>query len=234
VVVGAAIVLIVVFVMIVKAAAGGGGDDDKKAAPPSLSPVPSLSEEAPADTVPDCTGTDIDVEAEATDSSFTDPAKPTVTVAVRNKGSIKCVIDPAAVHIHVTSGSDRIFDSDDNCDAVADPGADDLEEPEEPVSGETLSDEELLAELDAAPGPDESSAAETPDTSDPAALPPAVGNELVLLEPGATESVSVSWNRERSAPECEPHLLTTPGAGTYHAVFAVAGVESQDVTFALD
>jgi hypothetical protein len=252
-VVGAAIVLLVVIVMIVKAAAsGGGGEGDVVATPSGSAPLESALSESPTAQVPDCTQTDIEVEAEATDSSFANPAKPTFTVAVRNKGGIKCVIDPSAVHVHVTSGDDRIFDSDDNCDQPAagtvSGASDDQTQPQDALTSQ--SDEELLAELDDTGAEDSTGDAETgvvvpdPDTSNSAAddvlapppgaaTSPETGQEVVLLEPGATEALLVPWSRERSAPTCEAYLMTEPGNGTYHAVFTVAGVESGDVTFEL-
>jgi hypothetical protein len=229
VVVGAAIVLILVIAMIVRAATSGG-DEDKKAAPvSSKSPLPSLESPAPTVAVPDCTKADMEVEAEATDSTFASPAKPTFTVAVTNNGTLKCVIDPESVHIHVTSGEDRIFDSDDNCNVEVDPASD--PGGNEPAGWETQSDEDLLAELDGDPAAQTESADAGPGLG--SATPPNTGSEVVLLEPGATEAIPVSWSRERSAPSCEAYLLTTPGNGTYHAVFSVAGVESGDVVFAL-
>jgi hypothetical protein len=256
-VVGAAIVLIVVIVMIVKAAAGGGGSDkDVAATPLESAPLESALSEPPAVEVPDCTRSDVEVEAEATDSSFASPAKPTFTVSVRNKGGIKCVIDPSAVHVHVTSGDDRIFDSDDNCDDTSTEPAGGAGGTEAEPAGAlaSQSDEELLAELDNASGEEASVDAAEGSTADQtvvdldasnpaaddvlapppdAATSPGAGQEVVLLEPGATEALLVPWNRERSAPTCEAYLLTTPGNGTYHAVFTVAGVESGDVTFEL-
>jgi hypothetical protein len=244
VVVAIAIALIIVVVMIVKAAVGGGSDKEAST-PPKGEPLPSLSSSgAPAAQVPDCTRTDIDVEAAATDSTFASPAKPTFTVSVRNKGAVKCVIDPAAVHIHVTSGSDRIFDSDDNCDAAADDAANSAADAADAAADSdppAQSDEEFLEELDTADATADTAddaadtaadaAATTPDAAQ--TEPATTTGELVLLEPGATQQVLVSWNRERSAPSCEPHLLTTPGNGTYHAVLTVVGVESDDIVFSL-
>ena len=53
-----------------------------------------------------------------------------------------------------------------------------------------------------------------------------------LLQPGANETFQVTWNRQRSASECAT-VSATPGAGTYHAVLTVQGVEGSDASFAL-
>lgn len=238
---GGAVVLLVILVMIIKAAAGGGSEAPK-ANTRSNDAVPTLSgSPSPIEETPFCTQADIEVEAEATDSTFPAPAKPTFTVAVRNKGIIKCVIDPASVNVHITSGDDRIFDSGDNCDVAGEgqePPAN-TESETEPDTGATQSDEELLDELDGA------EVETTVDPIEPAddagltsadalsGLTPPASSQVVLLEPGSTEPILVPWTRERSAPSCEDYLLTTPGNGTYHAVFTVAGVASNDVVFEL-
>lgn len=53
-----------------------------------------------------------------------------------------------------------------------------------------------------------------------------------LLQPDAEETFSVTWSRQRSAPECTA-VSATPGDGTYHAVLTIQGIEAPDVTFVL-
>jgi hypothetical protein len=245
VVVGAAIVLIVVIVMIIRAAGSGG--DGKTAATP-ITTVGSLTTSPPATELPpDCTRTDLEVGAEAVASYFENPAKPTFSVSVTNTGTVKCVIDPEAVNIVITSGTDPVFDSDDNCgDAGTGPAENDAGDSTGAAGPEELSDAELLSELDAPPAVGAGNeagttpvATETGGVAGDPLIEPLTGSTgstmgtQVLLEPGVAQQIPVTWDRERSAPECEPYLLTTPLPGTYHAVFTVAGVESNDVVFDL-
>ncbi|MCB2413237.1 hypothetical protein LGT39_10325 [Demequina sp. TTPB684] len=53
-----------------------------------------------------------------------------------------------------------------------------------------------------------------------------------LLQPGAKETFSVTWSRQRSAPECAD-VSATPGNGTYHALLTIQGIEAPDTTFQL-
>lgn len=53
-----------------------------------------------------------------------------------------------------------------------------------------------------------------------------------LLQPDAEETFSVTWSRQRSAPECTA-VSATPGDGTYHAVLTIQGIEAPDVSFQL-
>jgi hypothetical protein len=55
----------------------------------------------------------------------------------------------------------------------------------------------------------------------------------LLLEPGSTESVSVTWNRQRSLPDCATETAE-PGAGTYKAALTVQGITSEPATFTLE
>ena len=54
----------------------------------------------------------------------------------------------------------------------------------------------------------------------------------LLLAPGMTDTTSLAWNRERSAPGCTDGL-PTPGAGTYVATFAVGGAQAAPAPFVL-
>jgi hypothetical protein len=53
-----------------------------------------------------------------------------------------------------------------------------------------------------------------------------------LLSGGATETFQVTWDRKRTAPACAT-VTAVPGAGTYHAILTVQGIESNDATFTL-
>lgn len=59
-----------------------------------------------------------------------------------------------------------------------------------------------------------------------------ISSQQFLLQAGATETIQVTWNRQRSVPECTT-VSSAPGAGTYHAVLTVQGIESNDATFTL-
>jgi hypothetical protein len=54
----------------------------------------------------------------------------------------------------------------------------------------------------------------------------------ILLDPGETAVVSVTWPRVRSADGC-PTGLPAPGPGTYRATLTVQGIESDQAVFAL-
>jgi hypothetical protein len=50
-----------------------------------------------------------------------------------------------------------------------------------------------------------------------------------------TQTVTYSWNRQRSDENCEPYILdSVPQPGTYHVALFVAGAEADDVVFALE
>lgn len=53
-----------------------------------------------------------------------------------------------------------------------------------------------------------------------------------LLQPGAQEGMTLSWDRSRSAPGCAK-VTATPGAGTYHAKLTIQGIAAQDAVFTL-
>lgn len=54
----------------------------------------------------------------------------------------------------------------------------------------------------------------------------------LLLAPGMTDTTSLAWNRERSAPGCTAGL-PKPGAGTYVATFEVGGAQAAPAPFVL-
>jgi hypothetical protein len=244
VVVGVAIVLIVVLVMIIKAAAGGGDDGKKAATTPSTSPLPSLTTTAPpAVQAAPCTRTGIDVEAEATASSFAAGVKPAFLLNVTNNGTVSCVVDPDTVSVVITSGSDQIFDSAHQCGGES--GTEETSATESEglpaVEDDTPSDEEILDELDST-GADSTGATSaatgtaTATGTDPAADARAGAgiSASAPIAPGTTGTVPYTWSRERSDENCEPFILqSAPQPGTYHAAFSVAGVEAEDLVFSL-
>jgi hypothetical protein len=54
--------------------------------------------------------------------------------------------------------------------------------------------------------------------------PTVPARELILVD-GATESLELTWNRQRSLPECA-EITAEPGVGTYKAAFTLQGVPS--------
>ncbi len=60
----------------------------------------------------------------------------------------------------------------------------------------------------------------------------AINARQFLLAPSSSTTFQVNWNRQRSAPQCTA-VSATPGAGTYHAVLTIQGIESNDATFTL-
>ena len=61
---------------------------------------------------------------------------------------------------------------------------------------------------------------------------PTINAREFLLQPEAEESFSVTWSRQRSAPECTA-VSAAPGDGTYHALLTIQGIEAADTTFVL-
>lgn len=61
---------------------------------------------------------------------------------------------------------------------------------------------------------------------------PTITAKQFLLQPGASETFQVTWNRKRSAPECAT-VAAAPLPGTYHAVLTVQGIEGNDTVFSL-
>ncbi len=53
-----------------------------------------------------------------------------------------------------------------------------------------------------------------------------------LLQAGASETFQATWNRQRTVPECTT-VSAAPGAGTYHAILTVQGIQSNDASFTL-
>ncbi|MCG2797515.1 MAG: hypothetical protein L6367_03140 [Cellulomonas sp.] len=54
----------------------------------------------------------------------------------------------------------------------------------------------------------------------------------LLLAPGMTDTTTLAWNRERSAPGCTADL-PAPGDGTYVATFTVGGAQAAPAAFVL-
>ncbi len=61
---------------------------------------------------------------------------------------------------------------------------------------------------------------------------PTINAREFLLQPGAKETFTVTWSRQRSAPECTP-VSASPGNGTYHALLKIQGIEAPDTRFVL-
>ena len=53
-----------------------------------------------------------------------------------------------------------------------------------------------------------------------------------LLQPGAQEGLTLTWDRSRSAAGCTK-VTATPGAGTYHAKLTIQGIAAEDAVFRL-
>jgi len=53
-----------------------------------------------------------------------------------------------------------------------------------------------------------------------------------LLQAGASQTFQVTWNRQRSAPQCTT-VSASPKAGTYHAQLTVQGIAANDASFGL-
>lgn len=66
------------------------------------------------------------------------------------------------------------------------------------------------------------------DCPDDATIP----STQLLLEEGAKETLSVTWNGQRSLPECAT-VTAVPGAGTYNATLTLQGVTSEPAVFNL-
>lgn len=125
-----------------------GGDDEQtlgQAAPspspsapdtavPTVSPSPSASPSASASPSPtgDCADTDLALTAKAERDSYAVGATPTLILTVRNTSDRPCRRDlgQGAAELLVTSGSDRIWSSDD-CRPGGDPGSTVLDPGEE-------------------------------------------------------------------------------------------------------
>lgn len=60
-----------------------------------------------------------------------------------------------------------------------------------------------------------------------------IAAKQLILAPDATEDLSVTWNRQRSLPECAPESAI-PGAGTYKASLTIQGIKSELATFTLE
>lgn len=60
-----------------------------------------------------------------------------------------------------------------------------------------------------------------------------IATTQLILQPGATENLSVTWNRQRSLPDCAT-VTAEPGAGTYKAKLTIQGIESEEATFRLE
>ncbi|WP_061963349.1 hypothetical protein [Demequina aurantiaca] len=60
----------------------------------------------------------------------------------------------------------------------------------------------------------------------------AVAATQLVLEPGTEDTVAVTWNGKRSAPDCE-EVSASPRAGTYNAALTVQGIESDSAVFRL-
>lgn len=54
----------------------------------------------------------------------------------------------------------------------------------------------------------------------------------LIMEPGTTESISITWNGQRSLPKCAT-VTAAPGAGTYKAKVSIQDIASEDATFSL-
>lgn len=60
-----------------------------------------------------------------------------------------------------------------------------------------------------------------------------IASKQLILAPGASEDLSVTWSRQRSVPECTA-VRAEPGPGTYKASLAIQGIQSEVATFTLD
>jgi len=60
-----------------------------------------------------------------------------------------------------------------------------------------------------------------------------IASKQLILEPGSSEDLSVTWSRQRSAPECTT-VTAEPGPGTYKASLAIQGIQSEVATFTLE
>ncbi|WP_152649769.1 hypothetical protein [Demequina oxidasica] len=60
----------------------------------------------------------------------------------------------------------------------------------------------------------------------------AIASTQLVLEPGTEDTVAVTWNGQRSLPDCAPETAV-PGAGTYNAQLTVQGIESEPAVFRL-
>ncbi|MCG2803633.1 MAG: hypothetical protein L6311_16295 [Cellulomonas sp.] len=61
---------------------------------------------------------------------------------------------------------------------------------------------------------------------------PDADRRTLLLAPGMTDTTTLVWNRERSAPGCAAGL-PKPGDGTYVATFSVGGAQAAPAAFVL-
>lgn len=113
------------------------------------------------------------------DARYSPDAVPVVTMTLRNDGEAPCDVETgsAAVELVVTSGSDRVWSSDD-CEQQG-------------------------------------------------------GSRVVSLDPGAEDSTTVQWRRERSAPGCRDDL-PEPRPGTYVVTGRIGELTSDGVSFVLD
>jgi hypothetical protein len=109
-VLGGIIAVAVVVAMIINAALGGR--KDAPAVPQATGSTASPTTEVAA---PDCAPEDLTVALVSAKQLFSVEEMPTFTATVTNEGSRACLLDasPSKTLLHITSGSDRIFDSGD-------------------------------------------------------------------------------------------------------------------------
>jgi len=115
------VVLILLIWMIIKAATSGG-DEPKVAQTPVESSASAAAESPPVPEAEPCTKGALAIDLTPDSRAFGAGEPVTFTAEVTNTSAIRCALDPAATRIHVTSGSDRIFDSDDCSTAEPGPG----------------------------------------------------------------------------------------------------------------
>ncbi|WP_430867880.1 hypothetical protein [Demequina aurantiaca] len=60
-----------------------------------------------------------------------------------------------------------------------------------------------------------------------------IASTQLVLEPGASEDLAITWNRQRSLPDCATETAV-PGAGTYNATVTVQGIQSEPAVFTLE
>jgi hypothetical protein len=223
-----AIVVVVIFVLIIKAC---GGSEPKAKKTPTATPttLAALDTFSPPPEVADCAKADLKVELAPTTYSFDSGAPIVFTANVTNTGSTACAVDPAAISLHVTSGSDRIFDSQDCPDGVDTQDDQELfDDPEATTDDSANLDNQLADGLVAATDGSESD--NLPPANDLSGL---ISPQLVLLQPSASEPITVTWNGQRSSETCQADLPAPGRPGTYHVVATVNGAESDDTRFEL-
>ena len=60
-----------------------------------------------------------------------------------------------------------------------------------------------------------------------------IAAKQLILEPGANESLSITWNGQRSLPKCAT-VTSEPQPGTYNAAVTIQGISSEAAVFRLE